>query len=79
VAAVYDAAARTLDIYVDGVLDNGVLVGTIPSIRTVPTTSVNIGRRSGGFYFAGILDDVRIYGRALTPGEIQTVMTTPVP
>jgi hypothetical protein len=45
----------------------------------VLTTNVNIGRRSGGFYFGGVLDDVRIYGRALTPGEIQTVMSTPIP
>jgi concanavalin A-like lectin/glucanase superfamily protein len=79
VAAVYNAAARTLDIYVNGALDNGVLLGTIPAAQTVPSTNVNIGRRSGGYYFAGILDDLRIYGRALTADEIRTVMTTPIP
>jgi hypothetical protein len=79
VAAVYNAPARTLDIYVNGVLDNGALIGTIPAAQTVPTTNVNIGRRSGGFYFGGILDDIRIYGRPLTADEIRTVMTTPIP
>jgi hypothetical protein len=79
VAAVYNASARTLDIYVNGVLDNGVLLGTIPAAQTATTTNVNIGRRSGGFYFGGVLDDVRVYGRALTAGEIQTVMSTPIP
>src|SRR5204863_5502334 len=31
VAGVYNAAARTLDIYVNGVLDNGILSGTVPA------------------------------------------------
>ena len=31
VAGVYNAAARTLDIYVNGVLNNGTLSGTIPA------------------------------------------------
>ena len=41
---------------------------------------MNIGQRpSGGSYnFNGRIDDVRIYGRALTPTEIQTDMTTPL-
>jgi galactose oxidase-like protein/concanavalin A-like lectin/glucanase superfamily protein/Kelch motif protein len=29
-------------------------------------------------YFAGTIDEVRVYSRALTQGEIQTVMTVPV-
>jgi hypothetical protein len=31
-----------------------------------------------GEYFAGIIDEVRIYYRALTAAEIKTDMTTPV-
>jgi len=31
VAGVYDAAARTLDMYVNGVRDNGILIGTVPA------------------------------------------------
>jgi hypothetical protein len=41
---------------------------------------VNIGRRPTGntYNFNGRLDDVRIYGRALTQADIQTDMNTPV-
>ncbi len=77
VAGVYNAAARTLDIYVNGVLDNGVLVGAVPGTQTNANVNVNVGRRSGGFYFAGTIDDVRIYTRALAAAEIQADMNTP--
>jgi hypothetical protein len=30
-------------------------------------------------FFSGTLDEVRVYGRALTPAEIQTDMVTPIP
>jgi hypothetical protein len=78
VAGVYNATARTLDIYVNGVLDNGTLTGTIPTQQVIPTVNVNIGRRSGGYYFNGIIDDVRIYNRPLSQAEIQADMNTPV-
>jgi hypothetical protein len=79
VAGVYNATARTLDIYVNGVLDNGVLRGgPVPASQNVANVNVNIGRRSGGFYFAGVIDDVRVYNRALTQAEIQSDMNTPV-
>jgi hypothetical protein len=79
VAGVYNAAARTLDIYVNGVLDNGVLRGTVPSSQYNANVDVTIGRRSGGFYFNGIIDQVRVYNRALSATEIQTDMNTPIP
>jgi hypothetical protein len=79
VAAVYNAATATLDIYVNGVLDNGVLRGAIPSSQAPTTLNVNIGRRSGGYYFKGLIDEVQIYNRALSQAEIQTIMNTPLP
>jgi hypothetical protein len=79
VAGVYNAAAKTLDIYVNGVLDNSVLSGTVPASQSLPNVNVNIGRRSGGLYFNGIIDEVRIYNRALLAAEIQIVMSTPMP
>jgi len=79
VAGVYNATTRSLDIYVNGVLDNGVLRGTIPASQTVPNVNVNIGRRTTGLYFAGIIDEARIYNRALSAAEIQTVMNAPLP
>jgi chitodextrinase len=81
VAGVYDAAARTLHIYVNGVLDDGALLGTVPAAQVLPTgVNVNIGRRGGasGFYLGGTIDEVRIYTRALSQSEIQTDMTTPI-
>jgi len=78
VAGVYNAAARTLDIYVNGVLANGVLRGTVPAAQYDPAQNVNIGRRSGGYYFQGTIDEVRIYNRALSQSEIQSDMNTPV-
>ena len=78
VAGVYNAATPALDIYVNGVLDNGVLRGTIPGAQVVPNINVNIGRRTGGFYFGGVIDEVHVYSRALSQAEIQTDMNTPL-
>ena len=78
VAGVYNASARTLDIYVNGVLNNGTLSGTIPASQINSAVNVNIGRRSGGYYFNGVIDDVRVYNRALSQAEIQADMNTPV-
>ena len=78
VAGVYDASARTMKVYVNGVLANGTLRGTVPSSQLSSTFNANIGRRSGGFYFKGIIDEVRVYNRALSQAEIQSDMNTPL-
>ena len=79
VAGVYNAATQSMDIYVNAVLNNGVQSGTIPTVQINSSQNANIGRRADGFYFNGIIDEVRIYNRLLTQGEIQTDMTTPLP
>ena len=82
VAGVYNATARTLDVYLNGQLNNGVLLGTVPASQPNPGQNVNIGQRPGvpgTFNFRGKIDDVRLYSRALTQAEIQADMTTPVP
>ena len=79
VAGVYDAVARTLNIYVNGVLDNGVLSGTVPASQFDPAQNAFIGRRpSGGYHFNGAIDELQLYNRALAASEIQTVMNTPI-
>jgi chitodextrinase len=78
VAGVYNAAAQTLDIYVNGVLDNGGLSGTVPASQFNSSVNVNIGRRTGGFYFKGTIDEVRMYNRALSAAEIVADMNTPI-
>lgn len=72
VAGVYDANARTLDVYVNGKLDNGLLKGTVSATQRSSREPLYIGRRSDltGYAFAGAIDDVRVYSRALTPDEI---------
>ncbi|HEY3160579.1 MAG TPA: LamG-like jellyroll fold domain-containing protein [Vicinamibacterales bacterium] len=73
-AATYDGA--TLRIYV-----NGTLASSLP--RTAPiatsTGALQIGGDSGaGQFFAGTIDEVRIYNTALTAAQIQSDMTTPI-
>jgi chitodextrinase len=78
VAGVYDASAQRLDIYVNGALDNGMLNGTVPTSQFDPNLNVTVGKRSGGYYFQGVIDEVRVYNRALSASEIQSNMNTPV-
>ena len=80
IAGVYDATARTVSTYVNGILDNGVLRGgpAIPASQFNQNVNVNIGRRTGGFYFNGVIDEVRIYNRGLSAAEIQAYMNTPI-
>ena len=54
---------------------NGVLART-PQAYSTPISSTNhdlsIGRRQGGVYFKGLIDDVRIYDEALLSSEVQS-------
>ncbi len=75
VASTYDGA--TFRLYVNGVQVSSLAVtGNI----TVTTDPLRIGGTTAlsGQYFAGLIDEVRIYNRALTQAEIQTDMNTPV-
>jgi hypothetical protein len=76
IAGVYNAPARTLDIYLDGRLDDGRLVGEVTSQQRSSRDGLSLARRhnEAGYEFAGSLDDVRIYSLALTEGQIRTVM-----
>jgi len=76
VAGVYDAAARTLHVYLNGRLDDGPLRGVVTGAQHSSRSAVYVGRRSdlAGFAFAGALEDVRIYSLALTSAEIAAVM-----
>ena len=80
VTGVYNASSQTIDVYLNGQLDNGVLLGTVTASQQNSTANVTIGRRAGstGFEFSGRIDDVRIYNRPLTVAEIQTDMITSV-
>ena len=74
-AATYDGT--TLNVYV-----NGVLAGSESLATTIPVSSgaLRIGGNSiwATEYFTGIIDNIRIFDRALTNDEIQGDMNTPV-
>jgi hypothetical protein len=73
-AATYDGSRMRL--YV-----NGTEVGSMSKsgpISMNATVPLNLGRNPGNSsYMKGVLDDVRIYNRALTPAEIGAVMSNP--
>jgi uncharacterized membrane protein YeaQ/YmgE (transglycosylase-associated protein family) len=76
VAGVYDSGARTMDVYLNGKLDNGLPVGKVTGRQRSSRSAVYIGRRSDleGFEFAGAIDDVRIYSFPLTKEEVAAAM-----
>jgi chitodextrinase len=75
-AATYDGA--TMRLYLNGVeVGSAAKTGAIAASAAVP---VNIGRNpDGSNYLHGLIDDVRIYSRALTPAEIQSVLNNEGP
>ena len=72
VAGVYDAAAKTLDVYLNGELDNGFLLGSVNSVQQSSRGAVYAGRRgdSNQFNFSGLINSVRVYSFALTKSQI---------
>ena len=61
---------------------NGVLVGTTPLTGTIAETNgaIRIGGNNSSLqeFFQGLIDELRVYNRALTAVEIQTDMVTPI-
>jgi Concanavalin A-like lectin/glucanases superfamily len=73
-AVTYDGG--TLRLYVDGVeRSHTSLSGAIA--RTANPLWIG-GDRPYGEYFRGVIDDVRIYDRALSPGAVRTAMSIPI-
>jgi hypothetical protein len=73
-AATYDRS--TLRLYV-----NGVQVASKSATAAIAVSSNPLrigGNTTYGSYYNGVIDDVRIYNRALTQAEIQNDMNTPV-
>jgi YD repeat-containing protein len=74
-AVTFDGA--TLRLFANGVQVSTLAVGAA-AIAT--NGALRIGGNSvWGEYFKGLIDEVRIYNRALSAAEIQTDMTTPIP
>jgi hypothetical protein len=67
-------SATTLDLYLDGHLKAS---GTHDNSFAINANPWNFGRRNDGrLYLKGALDEVRIYGKALTPAEVVADMST---
>lgn len=76
IAGVFNAQAKTLDVYLNGRQDDGPLAGLVTGIQHPSRAAVFIGRRAdaNGYEFTGLIDDVRIYSLALTQNEIGAIM-----
>jgi hypothetical protein len=72
-AGTYDGTA--LRLYV-----NGVLAATLAQAGSLTTTTgaLRIGGDASNEFFTGLIDEVRVYNRALSQTEIQTDMGTPL-
>jgi hypothetical protein len=75
VAAVYSDAANSVRLYVNG---NEVFSGVETNSLTANSNTLRMGIGFPNEVFDGLIDEVRIYNRALTPAEIQADMNTPV-
>ena len=76
VAAVIPAGAEARDIqfYINGTLhdEDG---GSTRLVNTASGDDVFLGSTGGGFYFNGLMDDVRVYDSALTLSELDAIYT----
>jgi len=78
VTTVYTLSKQQVTFYINGVLDKS--TSGIPTPNTAISADMYIGRdnpisSSNGYYFKGSMDDMRIYGRALTQAQIQKLYT----
>src|SRR5262249_40224308 len=68
---VVDGATMTQHLYVNGAPEDGMLVGTTPSALYHPPSCPKLACPSNQMnVMAGFLDEVRIYDRALSAGEV---------
>ena len=78
VAGVRDVASDTVSLYVDGVLVASAQDATIGTF-TRPDAGDRIGAAAAPcpvkYNYFGLIDEARIYNRALSPGEIQQLST----
>jgi hypothetical protein len=75
VAVTFVNSSNAVTLYIDGI-PSGSGTLSLPADRS--THVVRIGTSARMNYLKGLIDDVRIYNRALGQVEIQNLMTTPV-
>lgn len=79
IVATYDARAKTINMFVNGNLDNGELWGSVPDIlHDWVASGPDIGNRPAELgttenHFPGLIDDLRVYNHALSATEINAM------
>ena len=78
VAAVFRHSQKKLEVYIDGSLDNSSVYTTLGSISNGDPLSLGIrpspsASREADFNYDGLLDEVVVYGRALSAADIQSI------
>ncbi|MCX6924663.1 MAG: hypothetical protein NT154_15830, partial [Verrucomicrobia bacterium] len=80
VAVAYDPGVGQSSMYVDGMLVGAAMTADALFSGLDP---LDIGARQGGgnyqYYWTGLLDDVRVYGRAITPLEVRALTYSGIP
>ena len=75
VAVTFVDSSNTVTLYIDGVARGG---GTLNLPADVSSHVVKIGGHPAGHYFRGQVDEFRIFSRALSASEIQTIMNNAI-
>jgi hypothetical protein len=72
VTGVYTSGATpSLDVYVNGDISNGTLIGTIPSIMySNNNVQFNVGYDNASNYFYGNISNIQLYNRVISATEI---------
>jgi len=77
ITTLYSVSNHEISIYVDGVLDD--MASGIPTPNSETNADMFIGKDNpdvyNGYLFQGAIDDIRIYGRALSLSEIKKLYT----
>ncbi len=70
VTGVYDRASQTISIFVDGIPEDVEHVPPLPRAAGTFTVGRGVSVYGASDAFVGAVDDLRTYGRALTPAEV---------
>lgn len=73
VVAVYTPSTLSLDIYIDGILTNGTLSGTVPASITDSAGAFNIGANAGATFFNGQIDEVFVTADSLNSAIVKSM------
>jgi len=72
--AAYDASTRQMQLYIDGVLAGSAAQSTGYAMPTQATLTIGVRGDEASEFFNGRLDDIRIFGVALSAEDVQTMV-----